>query len=50
MKNKECTKLIKDAFAGNAVKVQERVDKILANIANVLLNKRQTKLFNKIFK
>lgn len=47
--NKTCIKIMNDAFSGNITKVQERVDKILAKKVNNLLNKRQTKLFNKIF-
>ena len=51
MKNEKAyTKLVKDAFNGNVTNVNKMVDKIMSMKANVLLNKKNQKMFNEIFK
>lgn len=51
MKNEKFyTKLVKDAFNANVADLAKKVDKVIAMKANVLLNKKQSKMFNEIFK
>ena len=51
MKNEKIyTKIVKDAFDGKVVELNKNAEKILSMKANVLLNKENTALFNKIFK
>ena len=42
--------MVKDAFNANVADLAKKVDKVIAMKANVLLNKKQSKMFNEIFK